>query len=151
MSDDRTVRLHRVFRAPAERVWRAFVEPQAVERWMAPYGFLAEVYEMDVRPGGTYRMSFTNFENGTVHAFGGVYLEVVPNERLRQTDRFEDSSLPGEIVMQMTLREVASGTEMKIEQTGLPEAIPLDMCYLGWQESLEQLSRLVEHEIPQEP
>lgn len=115
---------------------------------MAPYGFLAEVYEMDVRPGGTYRMSFTNFDKGTVHVFGGEYLEVVPSERLRHTDKFEDSSVPGEMEMLVTLKEVTSGTELRIEQTGLPEMFPLDMCYLGWQESLLQLSHLVEHEIP---
>jgi len=150
MSDDRTVRLHRVFRAPVERVWRAFAEPQALERWMPPYGFLGEVHEMDFRPGGTFRMSFTNFEKGVTHTFGGRYLDVVPGQLLRNTDKFEDSELEGEIVMTVTFHEVLSGTEIRIEQTGLPEMFPLDMCYLGWQESLEQLSRLVEHEIPDE-
>lgn len=143
-----TVRLHRVLRAPAARVYRAFLEPAALVRWMAPYGFTAEVHDMDARVGGGYRMSFTNFGTGATHAFGGRYVELVPDRLIRYTDAFEDPGLPGEMRMSISLREVAGGTDLQIEQAGLPAMIPVEMCMLGWQESLEQLARLVEPDIP---
>ena len=143
-----TVNLHRVLRAPPSRVYRAFLEPAALVRWMAPYGFTAEVHEMDARVGGGYRMSFTNFGSGTTHAFGGRYVELVPDRLIRYTDAFENPGLPGEMRMRIELREVAGGTELTIEQAGLPDAIPVELCVLGWQESLEQLARLVEPVIP---
>ena len=143
-----TVRFHRVLKAPPERVYRAFLEPDAMVRWLPPYGFTAQVQEMDARVGGRYRMSFTNFSSGHSHAFGGEYLELVPNERIRNIDRFDDANLPGEMVTTVTLRPVSCGTELTVVQEGIPEAIPAEMCVLGWQESLEQLARLVEPEIP---
>ena len=143
-----TVTLHRVLRAPPERVYRALVEPAALVRWMAPYGFTAEVHAMDARVGGGYRMSFTNFGTGATHAFGGRYVELVPGRLVRYTDAFEDPGLPGDMQMRIELREVACGTELTIVQAGLPDAIPVEMCVLGWQESLEQLARLVEPVIP---
>lgn len=143
-----TVRLHRVLRAPPSRVYRAFLEPAALVRWMAPYGFTAEVHEMDARVGGGYRMSFTNFGTGATHAFGGRYVELVPDRLIRYTDAFENPGLPGEMSMRVTLREVLGGTDLQIEQAGLPAVIPVEMCMLGWQESLEQLARLVEPNIP---
>ncbi|GAB2508533.1 SRPBCC family protein [Lysobacter humi (ex Lee et al. 2017)] len=143
-----TVHLHRVLRAPASRVYRAFLEPAALVRWMAPYGFTAEVHAMDARVGGGYRMSFTNFGTGASHAFGGRYEELVPDRLLRYTDAFETPELPGQMQMRVELREVTGGTELRIEQSGIPDAIPVDMCVLGWQESLEQLARLVEPNIP---
>ena len=143
-----TVHLHRVLRAPPSRVYRAFLEPAALVRWMAPYSFTAEVHEMDARVGGGYRMSFTNFGSGTTHAFGGRYVELVPERLIRYTDAFENPGLPGEMRMRIELREVACGTELTIEQAGLPDAIPVEFCVLGWQESLEQLARLVEPVIP---
>jgi uncharacterized protein YndB with AHSA1/START domain len=143
-----TVKLHRVLRAPASRVYRAFLEPAALVRWMAPYGFTAEVHSMDARVGGGYRMSFSNFGTGATHTFGGRYEELVPDRLLRYTDAFEASALPGEMQMRVELREVIGGTELRIEQSGIPDAIPVEMCMLGWQESLEQLARLVEPEIP---
>ncbi len=142
-----TLRLQRVLRAPAQRVYRAFLDAGAMAKWLPPYGFTCQVQHLDARVGGTYRMSFTNFSNGHAHAFGGEYRELVPFERLCYTDRFDDPNLPGEMRTTVTLRPVACGTELNVVQEGLPEVIPLDMCYLGWQESLEQLARLVEPEI----
>jgi len=143
-----TVRLHRVIRAPAERVYRAFLDPDALAKWMPPHGFTGKVHQIDARVGGTYRMSFTNFSTGQTHAFGGTYLELVPNQRIRNTDVFDDPNLPGEMVTTVSLREVSCGTELDIVQEGIPEAIPLEGCYLGWQESLTLLAQLVEAEIP---
>ena len=143
-----TVRLHRVLRAPAERVYRAFLDREAMARWLPPYGFTGKVHESDPRVGGSYRMSFTNFSTGKSHSFGGTYLELVPHERLRYTDRFDDPNLPGEITVTIELRKVLGGTELSIVQAGIPAAIPVEMCYLGWQESLSQLAHLVEPEIP---
>jgi uncharacterized protein YndB with AHSA1/START domain len=143
-----TIRLHRVLRAPAERVYRAFLDVDAVARWLPPYGFTCRVHHMDARVGGTFRMSFTNFGTGNGHAFGGEYRELVPSERIRYTDKFDDPNLPGEMVTTVTLRPVSCGTELDVVQEGVPEAIPLEMCYLGWQESLAQLAKLVEPEIP---
>ena len=143
-----TVRFHRVLKAPPERVYRAFLDPDAMVRWLPPYGFTAQVHQMEARVGGRYRMSFTNFSSGRSHAFGGEYLELVPNERIRNTDRFDDANLPGEMVTTVTLRPVSCGTELTVVQEGIPEVIPVEMCVLGWQESLEQLARLVEPEIP---
>lgn len=143
-----TVRLHRVLKTQPERVWRAFLEPDAMVRWVPPYGFTAQVHQMDARVGGRHRMSFTNFSTGRSHAFGGEYLELVPHERIRYTDRFDDANLAGEMTVTVTLRTVACGTELTVLQEGIPEVIPVEMCYLGWQESLEQLARLVEPVIP---
>jgi uncharacterized protein YndB with AHSA1/START domain len=145
---DNTVRLLRVIRAPAERVYRAFLDPDALVKWMPPHGFTAKVQQIDDRIGGSYRMSFTNFTTGQIHAFGGTYLELVPNKRIRNTDRFDDPNLPGEMITTVSLREVSCGTELEIVQEGIPEAIPLEGCYLGWQESLMLLAQLVEAEIP---
>ncbi len=143
-----TVRLHRVLRADPERVYRAFLEPDAIARWLPPYGFLCQVHEMDARVGGRYKMSFLNFGTGHGHSFGGEYRELVPPERIRYTDSFDDPNLPGEMVTTVTLRVVSCGTVMNVVQEGLPEMIPVEMCYLGWQESLDQLARLVEPNIP---
>jgi uncharacterized protein YndB with AHSA1/START domain len=143
-----TIRLHRVLKAPAERVYKAFLNPEAMARWLPPYGFTAKVHHLDPRVGGTHKMSFTNFTNGQSHSFGGTYLELVPNERLRYTDKFDDANLPGEMTVTVTLKKVSCGTELNVVQEGVPEVIPAEMCYLGWQESLEQLARLVEPEIP---
>jgi uncharacterized protein YndB with AHSA1/START domain len=143
-----SVRLHRVIRAPAERVYRAFLDADALAKWMPPHGFTARVYQLDARVGGTYKMSFTNFSTGQIIAFGGKYLELVPNERIRNTDLFDDANLPGEMVTTVSMRAVACGTELDIVQEGIPEAIPLEGCYLGWQESLTLLAQLVEAEIP---
>ena len=145
---DRTVRLHRVLRAKPEKVYRAFLEPAAMSKWLPPYGFTCEVHHMDARVGGTFRMTFNNFSSGHGHSFGGEYLELVPNELLRYTDRFEDPNLPGTLHVTVRLKPVLVGTEIAIEQTGIPDIIPLEMCYLGWQESLAQLATLVEPEIP---
>ncbi|KOF54491.1 MULTISPECIES: SRPBCC family protein [unclassified Achromobacter] len=142
-----TVTLHRVLRAPPERVYRAFLEPDAVAKWLPPHGFTCQVHELEARVGGRYRMSFRNFGNGQAHSFGGEYLELVPGERIRYTDQFDDPSLPGSMQATVTLRKVACGTELNIVQEGLPEAIPVEMCYLGWQESLAQLAMLVEPDI----
>jgi uncharacterized protein YndB with AHSA1/START domain len=144
-----TVKLHRVLRATPDRVYRAFTDPEALVKWLAPNGFTAKVHSIDARVGGSYRMSFKNFTTGESHSFGGKYLELVPNERLRYTDRFEDPSLPGEMQTTITLREVSVGVELNVVQEGLPEAIPLEACYLGWQESLVLLGKLVEAEIKQ--
>ena len=142
-----TVKLHRVIRAPAARVYRAFLDPDALVKWMPPHGFTGKVHHLDARVGGTYRMSFTNFSNGQTIAFGGNYLELVPNERIRNTDRFDDPNLPGEMITTVSTREVSCGTEVDIVQEGIPEVIPLEGCYLGWQESLTLLAQLVA-EIP---
>ena len=136
------------FKAPRERVYRAFLDPGAMCKWIAPYGFTCTVHAMDVRVGGRYRMSFTNFGTGSSHAFGGEYVELKPSERIRYTDRFEDPNLPGEMATTVTLRAVMGGTEVQIVQEGVPAMIPAEMCHLGWQESLAQLAHLVEPEIP---
>ncbi len=143
-----TVRLHRVLRCPPERIWRAFLEPEALVRWLPPYGYTCTVHAMDARVGGGHRMSFTNFRSQKSHSFGGEYLELLPSERLRYTDRFDDANLPGEMTVTVELRAVLCGTDLSVVQEGIPEMIPAEMCYLGWQESLEQLARLVEPEIP---
>jgi uncharacterized protein YndB with AHSA1/START domain len=143
-----TVRLHRVFKAPPERVYRAFLDPDALARWLPPHGFTGKVHESDVRVGGGYRMSFTNFGTGKTESFGGRYLELSPPERLRYTDAFDDPGLPGEMVTAVTLRAVLCGTDVEIVQEGLPAVIPVELCHLGWQESLAQLADLVEPEIP---
>ncbi len=143
-----TVRLHRVFRAPAERVYRAFLEPDAMAKWLPPHGFTGTVHDSDARVGGGYRMSFTNFSSGTSHSFGGTYVELTPHQRIRYTDKFDDPNLPGEMQVAITLKQVACGTELSVVQEGIPSAIPAEMCYLGWQESLAQLAQLVEPEIP---
>ena len=143
-----TIRLHRVLHAPAERIYRAFLDADAMAKWLPPYGFTCKVHQMDARVGGTFKMSFSSFSSGQGHSFGGEYLELVPNERIRYTDKFDDPNLPGEIEVTVVLRPVSCGTELNITQTGLPDVIPLEMCYLGWQESLMQLATLVEPEIP---
>ncbi len=145
-----TVRLHRVLRAPPERAYKAFLDPDAIAKWLPPNGFTCKVHHMEARVGGTYKMSFTNFSNGQSHSFGGKYLELIPGERIRYTDRFDDPNLPGEMQATITLKKVSCGTELSIVQEGLPEVIPLEMCYLGWQESLILLAKLVEPEIPAE-
>ena len=142
-----TVRFHRVLRAPPERVYRAFLDPDAMAKWLPPNGFTAKVYHMDAKVGGTYRMSFTNFTTGKSHAFGGKYLELVPNQRIRYTDVFEDPNLPGEMQTTVTLTPVSCGVEVNIMQEGIPSVIPAEMCYLGWQDSLVLLAKLVEAEI----
>ena len=146
-----TVRLHRVFRAPAERVYRAFLDPDAMVKWVPPHGFTGKIHQIDARVGGSYRMSFTNFGTGKSHSFGGTYLELKPNELIRYTDKFEDQNLPGEIQVKITLRTVLCGTEVEIVQEGLPAAIPVEFCYLGWQESLSLLANVVEPQIPDGP
>lgn len=143
-----TVRLHRVLRATPERVYRAFLDAEAMAKWLPPHGFTGKVHQLDARVGGTYRMSFTNFSTGNRHDFGGIYKELVPGERLRYTDRFDDPNLPGEMLTTVTLTPVSVGTELNVVQEGIPEAIPVEACYLGWQESLAQLALLVEPEIP---
>ena len=143
-----TIRLHRVLRATPERVYRAFVDPDAMAKWLPPNGFTGKVHEMDAKVGGTYRMTFTNFSSGNRHSFGGKYLELVPNERLRYTDQFDDPNLPGEMLTTVALKKVSVGTEVSIAQEGVPDVIPPEACYLGWQESLALLAMLVEPEIP---
>jgi uncharacterized protein YndB with AHSA1/START domain len=143
-----TVTLHRVLRAPAERIYRAFLDPDAMAKWLPPHGFTGKVHHLDARVGGSYRMSFTNFSSGNTHAFGGQYLELVPNERIRHTDGFDDPNLPGTMVTTIVLRAVSCGTDVHIVQEGIPEVIPTEACYLGWQESLMLLAQLVEPEIP---
>jgi uncharacterized protein YndB with AHSA1/START domain len=143
-----TVRLHRIVRATPERVYRAFLNADAMAMWLPPYGFTCRVHQMDATVGGSYRMSFTNFTTGNGHSFGGEYRELVPFERIRYSDRFEDPNLPGEMLTTVTLKQVSCGTELNIVQEGIPEMIPVEMCYLGWQESVEQLLKLVEPEIP---
>jgi len=142
-----TVRLHRVLRAPPERIYRAFLDAEAMAKWLPPHGFTGKVHELDARVGGRYRMSFTNFTTGQGHSFGGEYLELVPNERIRHTDQFDDPNLPGTMQVTVTLRPVSCGTEVAIVQEGIPDMIPLEACYLGWQESLALLAQLVEAEI----
>jgi uncharacterized protein YndB with AHSA1/START domain len=143
-----TVRLHRVLRAKPEKVYRAFLDAEAVARWLPPNGFTCKVEQLDARVGGTFRMSFRNFSTGNGHSFGGTYLELAPGERIRYTDQFDDTNLPGEMVTTVTLQAVSCGTELNVVQEGIPEAIPPEFCYLGWQESLDHLARLVEPEIP---
>jgi uncharacterized protein YndB with AHSA1/START domain len=143
-----TVRLHRVMRAPAERIYRAFLDASAMAKWLPPHGFTGKVHHLDAKVGGTYKMSFTNFTNSTTHSFGGTYLELVPNERIRHTDVFDDPNLPGEMQVTVTLKKVSVGTDVSIVQEGIPDAIPAEACYLGWQESLTLLTQLVEPEIP---
>jgi len=145
-----TVRLHQVVRAPAERVYRAFLDPDAMAKWLPPHGFVGKVHEMDARVGGGYRMSFTNFSTGSSHSFGGTYTELTPNERLRYTDRFEDPAMPGEMRVTISLRTVSCGTDLDIVQEGIPAQIPVESCYVGWQQSLSMLVALVEAEIPDE-
>jgi uncharacterized protein YndB with AHSA1/START domain len=144
-----TVRLHRVITARPEKVYRAFLEPDAIAKWLPPNGFTCTVHQLEAKVGGSYRMSFRNFTNGQSHSFGGQYVELTPNERLRYTDKFEDPNLPGEIQVTVTLRKVSVGTEINIVQEGLPDIIPVEACYLGWQESLRNLAKLVEPEINQ--
>lgn len=144
-----TVRLHRVLRAPPERIYRAYLDPDAMAKFLPPYGFTGRVLEMDARVGGIYRMQFTNFGNGQTHAFGGKYLELVPNEKIVNTDIFDDPNLPGQMITTVTLKPVLCGTEITAVQEGIPAAIPVEMCYLGWQETLQQLAQLVEPDIPQ--
>ena len=143
-----TIQLHRVLRATPERIYRAFLDADAIAKWLPPYAFTCKVHHMDANVGGTYKMSFTNFTTGQGHSFGGEYRELVPSEIIRYTDRFDDPGLPGEMQTTVSLRQVSCGTELTVVQEGLPEAIPLEMCYLGWQESLVQLANLVEPEIP---
>jgi uncharacterized protein YndB with AHSA1/START domain len=143
-----TVRFHRVLRAPAERVYRAFLDAEAKAKWLPPNGFTGKVHHIDARVGGSYKMSFTNFSSGKSHSFGGEYLELVPHERLRWTDRFDDPNLPGEMTVTVTLKPVSVGTEVTIVQEGIPDVIPAEACVLGWQESLVLLGQLVEAEIP---
>jgi uncharacterized protein YndB with AHSA1/START domain len=143
-----TVRLHRVLRATPERVYRAFLDADAMVKWLPPNGFTGKVHHLDARVGGTYKMSFTNFSTGHGHSFGGEYLELVPNERIRHTDTFDDPGMPGVMQTTISLRPVSFGTELNVVQEGLPEAIPPEACYLGWQESLTLLAQLVEAEIP---
>ena len=143
-----TIRLHRVLRAPPERIYRAFLDPQAVAKWLPPYGFTCTVHHLEAKIGGTYRMSFTNFSSGHAHSFGGEFLELVPHERIRHTDTFDDPNLPGQMTTTISLKAVSCGTELSIVQEGIPELIPTEMCYLGWQESLVLLGKLVEAEIP---
>ncbi len=143
-----TVRFHRVLKAPPARVYKAFLDPHALVKWLPPYGFTATMHSMDARVGGGCRMSFTNFSGGGSHSFGCTYVELIPDTKLRYIDKFDDPNLPGEMEVTVTLRKVSVGTEIEIVQAGIPDAIPVDMCYLGWQESLEQLAKLVEPEIP---
>src|SRR5688572_23996729 len=143
-----TIRLHRVMRATPERVYRAFLDPDAKVKWLPPNGFTAKVHHIDARVGGSYKMSFTNFTTGKSHSFGGQYVELVPHERIRYTDRFDDPNLPGAMQVTVTLKKVSVGTELNITQTGIPDAIPAEACYLGWQESLVLLAKLVEAQIP---
>jgi len=142
-----TIRLHRVLKSTPERVYKAFLTPEALVKWMPPHGFTAKVHQMEARAGGSYRMSFTNFTTGSSHSFGGEYLELVPNERIRHTDKFDDSNLPGTMTVTIEIKKVVVGTELKITQEGVPDVIPAEACYLGWQESLALLTMLVEPEI----
>jgi uncharacterized protein YndB with AHSA1/START domain len=145
---DRTVRLHRVLRSPPNKVYRAFVDGGALARWLPPYGFLCTVHSIDARVGGRFKMSFTHFGSGNSHSFGGEYLELVPNERIRYNDVFDDPNLPGTMEVTVVLKTMICGTDIQISQSGIPEGIPLEMCYLGWQESLAQLATVVEPDIP---
>ena len=143
-----TVRFHRVLRATPEKVYRAFLDADAMAKWLPPNGFTGKVHHLDARVGGTYQMSFTNFSTGRSHSFGGEYLELVPQERIRYTDQFDDPNLPGEMQVTVTLKKVSCGTELNVVQEGVPDVIPAEACYLGWQESLAQLANLVDPEIP---
>lgn len=147
-SNTNTIRLHRVLQAPPERVYRAFLDANAMVKWLPPNGFTGQVHHLDAKVGGTYSMSFTNFTTKKSHSFGGEYLELTPNERIRHTDRFDDPNLPGEMRTTITLKQVSVGTELNIVQEGVPAVIPAEACYLGWQESLTLLAKLVEAEIP---
>lgn len=142
-----TIQFHRVFKATPEKLYRAFTEADAMAKWLPPYGFFAKVHHMDAKVGGSFKMSFTNFGTGKSESFGGQYLELVPHERIRYTDQFDDPNLAGDIQVTVTLKAVSCGTEVHIEQAGLPDVIPTEMCYLGWQESLKQLAHLVEPDI----
>ena len=146
-----TIRLHRVLKANPERVYRAFLDPEALVKWMAPHGFTAKVHQLDARVGGSYKMSFKNFTTGSSHSFGGEYLELVPNERIRHTDKFDDPNLPGTMTVTVQLRKVSVGTELNITQEGVPDVIPAEACYLGWGESLQLLTQLVEPQITDGP
>jgi uncharacterized protein YndB with AHSA1/START domain len=148
MSTAGTVRFHRVFRCPPDRLYRAFVDPDAMVKWLPPHGFTGKVHDMDARVGGGYRMSFTNFGTGSSHSFGGKYVEMNPGELLRYTDQFDDPNLPGEMSVTVKFRKVLNGTEIEIEQAGIPAVIPTEFCYVGWQESLSLLAHVVEPEIP---
>lgn len=143
-----SVTLHRVLKATPEKVYRAFTEPAAMSFWLPPYGFLGTVHHMDAREGGSYKMSFTNFSTGNAHSFGGNFLELKPNEFIKHTDKFDDPNLPGEMITSIWIKKVSAGTELKVVQENIPSVIPADMCYLGWQESLEKLAKLVEPVIP---
>jgi uncharacterized protein YndB with AHSA1/START domain len=143
-----TVRLHRVFTAPPARVFKAFTTAEAMVKWLPPNGFTAKVHSIDAKQGGSYRMSFTNFSSGNSHSFGGTYLEFVPGEKLRYEDKFDDPNLPGAMTVTISFKKVSVGTELHVEQSGIPDAIPVEGCYLGWQESLDQLKQLVNPEIP---
>ncbi len=143
-----TIRLHRVLRSTPERIYRAFLDADAKAKWLPPHGFTGKVHHLEPKVGGTYKMSFTNFTTGRCHSFGGTYVELVPHERIRYKDRFDDPNLPGEMQVTVTLKGVSCGTELQIVQEGVPEVIPLEACYLGWQESLSLLAQLVEPEIP---
>jgi len=143
-----TIRLHRVLKAKPEKVYRAFLNAEAMSKWLPPHGFTCKVHHVDAKVGGTYKASFTNFTTGNAHSFGGKYVELVPNERLRYTDKFDDPNMPGEITVTVALKAVSCGTELNVEQAGVPAVIPPEMCYLGWQDSLNQLADLVEPEIP---
>jgi uncharacterized protein YndB with AHSA1/START domain len=145
-----TIKLHRVLRAPADRVYRAFLDPDAMAKWLPPNGFTCKVHHLDAKVGGSYKMSFTNFTTGKSHSFGGTYLELKPHERIRYTDKFDDPNLPGEMQTAITLKKVSCGTEVTIVQEDLPAAIPAEACYLGWQESLISLAKLVEAEVPEQ-
>ncbi|GAA5187997.1 SRPBCC family protein [Acinetobacter kookii] len=148
MTESNTVKLHRVFTAPPERVFKAFIDPDALVKWMAPHGFTAKVHHLDAKVGGTYKMSFSNFSTGSSHSFGGIYHEIIPNQLLRYSDQFDDPNLPGNIEVIIQFKAVSVGTEVHITQSGIPEVIPVEACYLGWQESLQLLTLLVTPEIP---
>lgn len=143
-----TVKLHRIFAAPVDKVYKAFVDADAMAFWLPPYGFVCKVHHMDTKVGGTYKMSFTNFSTGSSQSFGGEYLEIIPDKLLKYTDRFDDPNMPGQIITTFEFREVLCGTELLVTQEGIPEVIPVEFCYLGWQESLEKLKRLVETNVP---
>ena len=143
-----TIQLHRVLRAPPEKIYKAFLDPDAMAKWLPPNGFTGKVYQMDAKVGGTYKMSFTNFTTGKSHSFGGTYVELTPHERIRYTDKFDDPNLPGEMQTTVTLTKISCGTDLNIVQEGVPSVIPAEACYLGWQESLAQLAKLVEPDIP---
>jgi uncharacterized protein YndB with AHSA1/START domain len=143
-----TIRLHRVLRATPDRVYRAFIDPDAMAKWLPPHGFTGKVHHMDAKVGGTYKMSFTNWSSGTTHSFGGKFLELVQNERVRYTDAFDDPNLPGQMTTTVVLKKVSVGTEINITQEGVPDVIPAEACYLGWQESLTLLAQLADPEIP---